>query len=248
MYQYRARYYDPILGRFLSEDPKGFDAGVNFYAYASNNPVNANDPSGEMGESLVPKAIQWIGTKLPRNWRLAGDVHPTTGIPFKETGFPDFSNVATASVKIPQTGVRVADEIAANKAMGFSSTPNGYTWHHVEDGQTMELVQTSIHSATGHSGGVSVVKAIAGAGAAAAAGDAQASDGGIWGSGITWNDVGNFLIDLLTPGGISSLGDNDTSQQFSTLDFGRAGGVGYGGFLLYPNKSNSNMTRRVYSK
>ena len=28
---YRARYYDPKIGRFMSEDPVGFDAGVNFY-------------------------------------------------------------------------------------------------------------------------------------------------------------------------------------------------------------------------
>jgi len=46
-YYYRARYYDPVIGRFISEDPKGFGAGdTNFYAYVGNNPVNANDPSG----------------------------------------------------------------------------------------------------------------------------------------------------------------------------------------------------------
>ena len=43
---YRARYYDSVIGRFLSEDPLGFKAGINFYAYTNNNPVNANDPSG----------------------------------------------------------------------------------------------------------------------------------------------------------------------------------------------------------
>ena len=31
---YRARYYDPSPGRFLSEDPLGSAAGMNFYAYA----------------------------------------------------------------------------------------------------------------------------------------------------------------------------------------------------------------------
>jgi RHS repeat-associated protein len=46
LYYYRARYYDPAIGRFISEDPKGFEAGVNFYAYVENNPVNANDPTG----------------------------------------------------------------------------------------------------------------------------------------------------------------------------------------------------------
>jgi RHS repeat-associated protein len=31
LYYYRARYYDPTVGRFLSEDPLQFEAGTNFY-------------------------------------------------------------------------------------------------------------------------------------------------------------------------------------------------------------------------
>ena len=46
LYYYRARYYDPKIGRFVSEDPIGFDGGMNFYAYVDNNPVNFTDPSG----------------------------------------------------------------------------------------------------------------------------------------------------------------------------------------------------------
>jgi hypothetical protein len=34
---YRARYYDPSIGRFISEDPLGFNGdGPNFYAYVEN--------------------------------------------------------------------------------------------------------------------------------------------------------------------------------------------------------------------
>ena len=43
----RARFYDPNLGRFISEDPIGFGGGdVNLYGYVWNNPVNFYDPSG----------------------------------------------------------------------------------------------------------------------------------------------------------------------------------------------------------
>ncbi|WP_371785161.1 RHS repeat-associated core domain-containing protein [Streptosporangium subroseum] len=43
---YRARYYSPTLGRFISEDPIGVDGGANLYGYAAGDPVNATDPSG----------------------------------------------------------------------------------------------------------------------------------------------------------------------------------------------------------
>ncbi len=43
---YRARYYDPAIGRFTSEDPTKFDGGINFYAYVTNDPVSSTDPSG----------------------------------------------------------------------------------------------------------------------------------------------------------------------------------------------------------
>jgi len=39
----RARYYDPAVGRFLSQDPVPF---LQQYAYVGNNPTNFTDPSG----------------------------------------------------------------------------------------------------------------------------------------------------------------------------------------------------------
>ena len=46
LYYYRARYFDPTTGRFFGEDPQGFAAGVNFYAYSLKNPTTYTDPFG----------------------------------------------------------------------------------------------------------------------------------------------------------------------------------------------------------
>jgi RHS repeat-associated protein len=48
LYYMRARYYDPETGRFISEDPIGFEGGdVNLYVYVGNNPIGAIDPNGQ---------------------------------------------------------------------------------------------------------------------------------------------------------------------------------------------------------
>jgi RHS repeat-associated protein len=46
LYYYRARYYDPTAGRFLSEDPIGFSSGPSLYAYVSNSSASLTDPYG----------------------------------------------------------------------------------------------------------------------------------------------------------------------------------------------------------
>ncbi len=60
-YYYRARYYDPSIGRFVSEDPMGFGAGVNFFDYAGNQPTEFSDPFG-LCPTLCP------GTAGPSGW------------------------------------------------------------------------------------------------------------------------------------------------------------------------------------
>lgn len=46
LYYLRARYYDPMVGRFTTRDPIGYSAGTNVYTYCGGNPVNFMDPSG----------------------------------------------------------------------------------------------------------------------------------------------------------------------------------------------------------
>jgi RHS repeat-associated protein len=57
---YRARYYDPSVGRFLSEDPLGLRVGVNRFEYVSNTPLNFADPSGLCKISVGHHAIFWL--------------------------------------------------------------------------------------------------------------------------------------------------------------------------------------------
>jgi RHS repeat-associated protein len=58
LYYMRARYYDPTLGRWVSEDPLGLGGGGNLFGYAGGDPVNLTDPFGFAGEvPLLPEIV-----------------------------------------------------------------------------------------------------------------------------------------------------------------------------------------------
>jgi filamentous hemagglutinin len=107
--------------------------------------------------------------RLPRNHEFAGKEFPREllppkyrekGLRFKTTGYPDFEPYAMTlpnskkTVRIELTGDRAADFAAANKAAGLKQQPRNHTWHHVEDGGTMMLVPTDLHSEVAHTGGM----------------------------------------------------------------------------------------------
>jgi RHS repeat-associated protein len=48
LYNARARWYQPDVGRFMSEDPLGLSGGINQYAFAADDPINNSDPSGAL--------------------------------------------------------------------------------------------------------------------------------------------------------------------------------------------------------
>ncbi|MGM9934905.1 RHS repeat-associated core domain-containing protein [uncultured Clostridium sp.] len=56
-YYLRARFYNPVIGRFTQEDIYRGD-GLNLYAYCGNNPVEYYDPSGYKVAACAPKKRQ----------------------------------------------------------------------------------------------------------------------------------------------------------------------------------------------
>jgi len=65
LYDYRARWYDADVGRFVSEDPLGFAAGdMNTYRYVGNSPLDYTDPSGMSSFSGVGGATSYESSLL----------------------------------------------------------------------------------------------------------------------------------------------------------------------------------------
>jgi len=63
LYYYRARYYDPIMGRFLQTDPMGYADSMNLYQGFNMNPVNFVDPMG-LSIELKPDEMVKFETNL----------------------------------------------------------------------------------------------------------------------------------------------------------------------------------------
>ncbi|MBK9262331.1 MAG: HNH endonuclease [Polyangiaceae bacterium] len=115
--------------------------------------TTTTSPSGTRTTTWVKGAPG--GQPVIRNAHLAGKVHPKTKVPFDKDGYPDFraAGVVKKEVKVKFSADRQKDFRAANEAAGLKQRPDGYTWHHHQDGTTMQLVPEAIHRATGHTGG-----------------------------------------------------------------------------------------------
>jgi len=88
LYFYRARYYDPKPGRFITEDPTDFAGGVNFYQYAMNQPIDNSDP---FGLKCITK-IMLVTAYCDKKKRTASGSRPGPG------------TVATADTNAPSRG------------------------------------------------------------------------------------------------------------------------------------------------
>jgi RHS repeat-associated protein len=149
LYYYRARYYDPELGRFLTEDPLGFQAGINFYAYVGNNPINANDPSGKI---CLPCVTGVIGATTGALGNAIGQV-------FDKGGFTDFSLTEVGiSASVGFVAGAVAPWTAATwvgaAATGALANVAQYGITQTVNGGNFAIKDASVASVTGAAGGL----------------------------------------------------------------------------------------------
>ena len=95
LYFDRARYYDPQLGRFISQDPLGpAGSGDNLYAYCGENPLTATDPSGLTTLPPVAPEGPW---GYPPKPPLLFPRSPLPGIPPDVTATPPPLNLGATA-------------------------------------------------------------------------------------------------------------------------------------------------------
>lgn len=116
----------------------------------------------------VANAYNLANEHVPINGKYAGLIMDTDNVCIKakygdiymnEAGYPIFDQYAIARVEFNDlTGVETSDIRKANMLHhGSYDNPQGYTWHHVEDGRTMILIPSDLHDAYRHSGGASLI-------------------------------------------------------------------------------------------
>ena len=268
LYYYRARYYDPEVGRFISEDPLGFKAGINFYAYVGNNPINARDPSG-------------LETVFVGGAGVNGDYIPSMVSALQNAGITDaraidrssasFGNELIDAASIPFINQYHGDDrydrydgrVNIPLAQGEQLNLIGYSFGAVQTpqtalaiargGQTVDNlvligspINQSLLSAVQNEPNISNVHVINIEGDPIRAG---MSDWDIIRSVPTLIEqqqtgTGHFYY---APSGA----EGDLRRQGLANDIADMFGVGSqaaGGFVLYPSKPNMNAAYRVYSK
>lgn len=104
LYNYRARFYSPGLGRFLQTDPIGFGGGNHLYRYCGNNPVNGSDPSGlDASIDDKPVLLDRGGSSIsPGDRPLTGSSIPGTASINQVSIFPGASFSPGASDRVNQ--------------------------------------------------------------------------------------------------------------------------------------------------
>ena len=103
--------------------------------------------------SLDNKSLDHSRTTRHSDGSITYYDHQGRHVTYSKQGFPSFSAYASWRGKVKGLTGRSSDADLSNRQAGFISTPEGYVWHHVEDGETMELVPADVHRIFTHTGG-----------------------------------------------------------------------------------------------
>lgn len=109
----RARFYDPATGVFLGKDPLGVASGMNFFTYASNDPVNKLDSTGQAAQPAEIKTlgpVDWFVGKLLDNGVAADSI----------------INTSQQYINISHAGVAIADAYNPVPDFGYNELKLSY--------------------------------------------------------------------------------------------------------------------------
>ena len=276
---YRSRMYDPVIGRFISEDPIGFSSDdINFYQYTSNNPINANDPTGNCPSGigagvsvLTGGVIRGIIGYYQGGWSGAANAALNVksiavdaalgavgaGLANKFSTLSQLSKVNSAAVPGNKLG-QIGEALAGIAPTGKTAIPS-------ISGTATRRFPDAIDSLKN----IVEVKNVAKISSRDAA---QITDSVLYSQsygGTTTLLTRGAATDIsavqgLVDDGLLALGKIPSINSFgvANLSASTSAGIGFGfgtfgnganylaggGFLLYPNKINSNTMESVYSK
>jgi hypothetical protein len=266
--------YDPTIGRFITEDPKGFAAGINFYAYVGNNPINHNDPTGMYtgvddaifagGGGLIGVVGQGVS-----NWTTGKPIIPRDNSSWRDYTSAFVGGAVGGEALLYSPWMGPSGPFVAGGASGLATNATKQAWNWATTSNfsvdwASAAYDTTIGTLTGFIGGVKIpglsagrnsfnaifnqmttkfengtisnlstetaLKMFAGKNTESAtlplaAGTSLASEVYDWGKG---------LLGTETPAATSTFFGGDSAAA--------------GGYLIYPNKPNTNMMQSVYSK
>ena len=102
LYDYKARFYDPNLGRFLQPDPIGYADGPDWYLYAHDDPVNGSDPTGtddNTVSSVTVTAEKWVSDFVGEHFGFDGVTNQKSDVGRES---PTTVSAVTVTAKKPQ--------------------------------------------------------------------------------------------------------------------------------------------------
>ncbi len=145
------RYYDPLVGRFATQDPIGLTGGLNLYFYVLN-PVNWVDPLGWSGFDGSGRPLSssqysvWSSVEMPQ------DIHGSSrGVHFKYAN----EELYKRTVQYPELKAALSPEVVEHVQPGprggFSDrSPPNHSWHHnAQSPKDIELIPRAQHQAKG---------------------------------------------------------------------------------------------------
>jgi RHS repeat-associated protein len=123
IYEYRARYYDERVGRFIGEDPIRFKAGPNFYEYVNSNPVALKDAYGLQAECTL------VGQYQVTPWIPTATISSQTPWIYKDSAEIDDKGIAIVRCKWERTVTKAlwGSALFASKYRCVDKLPCGLT-------------------------------------------------------------------------------------------------------------------------